>query len=71
MYAAGRITHLQPMHWENDWPIIGVNKEGIDYVNQLMNILRPIIENTEKNLRPKKNIQYVSQTQQMNLIPTR
>lgn len=26
VYAAGRITHLQPMHWENDWPVIGVNE---------------------------------------------
>ncbi|MCM1193225.1 MAG: glycoside hydrolase 43 family protein [Butyrivibrio sp.] len=24
---AGRIIHLQPMRWENDWPIIGVNDE--------------------------------------------
>ncbi len=22
---AGRIIHLQPMRWENDWPVIGVN----------------------------------------------
>lgn len=22
-YAFGRIVHLQPMHWENDWPFIG------------------------------------------------
>ena len=22
---AGRVVHLQPMHWEDDWPIIGVN----------------------------------------------
>ncbi len=22
---AGRIIHLQPMHWEDDWPVIGVN----------------------------------------------
>ena len=22
---AGRILHLQPMRWENDWPVIGVN----------------------------------------------
>lgn len=30
-YAFGRIVHLQPMRWENDWPIIGVdyNKNGI------------------------------------------
>lgn len=24
---AGRIVHLQPMHWENDWPVIGVNQD--------------------------------------------
>lgn len=23
VYAAGRIVHLQPMKWENDWPVIG------------------------------------------------
>ncbi|WP_262975464.1 family 43 glycosylhydrolase [Pseudoalteromonas distincta] len=23
-----RITHLQPMHWDNDWPIIGIDKNG-------------------------------------------
>ncbi len=31
VYAAGRITHLQPMSWHNDWPIIGIAKEGNDY----------------------------------------
>lgn len=24
---AGRIIHLQPMHWVNDWPVIGVNED--------------------------------------------
>ncbi|HEA19168.1 MAG TPA: glycosyl hydrolase 43 family protein [Pseudoalteromonas prydzensis] len=26
--AYGRITHLQPMRWEHDWPIIGVDKNA-------------------------------------------
>ncbi|MCU4675307.1 glycoside hydrolase 43 family protein [Catenovulum sp. 2E275] len=26
--AYGRITHLQPMHWQNDWPVIGEDKDG-------------------------------------------
>ena len=26
--AYGRITHLQPLHWVNDWPVIGVDKDG-------------------------------------------
>ncbi|HEY1165383.1 MAG TPA: glycoside hydrolase 43 family protein [Chitinophaga sp.] len=26
--AYGRVVHLQPMHWINDWPVIGVDKGG-------------------------------------------
>lgn len=26
--AYGRILHLQPMKWVNDWPVIGVDKDG-------------------------------------------
>ena len=22
--AIGRLVHLQPMHWHNDWPVMGV-----------------------------------------------
>lgn len=29
--AYGRIVHMQPMHWEKDWPVMGVNqsKDGV------------------------------------------
>jgi len=26
--AYGRVIHLQPMKWVNDWPVIGVDKDG-------------------------------------------
>lgn len=26
--AFGRIVHLQPMEWKNDWPVIGIDKDG-------------------------------------------
>jgi beta-xylosidase len=26
--AYGRIVHLQPMQWKNDWPVIGIDKDG-------------------------------------------
>lgn len=26
--AYGRIVHLQPMQWKNDWPVIGYDKDG-------------------------------------------
>lgn len=31
VFAAGRIVHLQPMHWVDDWPIIGQPVEGKTY----------------------------------------
>jgi beta-xylosidase len=27
-YAYGRVVHLQPMRWQNDWPVIGEDKDG-------------------------------------------
>ena len=50
VYAAGRITHLQPMHWENDWPIIGINKEGNDYGEPVMQYVKPYIGKTAEEL---------------------
>jgi beta-xylosidase len=26
-YAYGRIVHLQPMRWEHDWPVIGIDED--------------------------------------------
>lgn len=30
VYAAGRVVHLQPMHWNGDWPVIGVCTDSED-----------------------------------------
>lgn len=43
VYAAGRIVHLQPMHWENDWPVIGVNKPGMEYGEPVMEYRKPTV----------------------------
>lgn len=53
VYAAGRIIHLQPMHWENDWPIIGVNKDGNDYGEPVMEYKKPDIGKTAEELADK------------------
>ena len=41
--AYGRIVHLQPMTWKNDWPIIGIdqNKDGIG---------EPVLTNKKPNV---------------------
>ncbi len=41
VYAAGRITHLQPMSWQDDWPVIGIAKEGNDYGEPVMEYRKP------------------------------
>ena len=41
VYAAGRITHLQPMSWQEDWPVIGIAKEGNDYGEPVMEYRKP------------------------------
>lgn len=41
VYAAGRIAHLQPMCWKEDWPIIGVVKEGNDYGKPVLQYRKP------------------------------
>ncbi|MGJ5642354.1 glycoside hydrolase family 43 protein [Formosa sp. S-31] len=28
VYAYGRIVHLQPMSWKNDWPVMGKDRDG-------------------------------------------
>lgn len=53
VYAAGRIVHLQPMHWENEWPVIGVNKSGNDYGEPVMEYRKPDIGKTQEELADK------------------
>ncbi len=35
--AYGRITHLQPMTWKNNWPIIGMDQKGNDIGEPVIN----------------------------------
>lgn len=41
VYAAGRITHLQPMTFVNDWPVIGVAKNGNEYGEPVAEFKKP------------------------------
>lgn len=41
VYGAGRIVHLQPMTWENDWPVIGIAKPGCDYGEPVTQYRKP------------------------------
>lgn len=37
--AYGRIVHLQPMRWENDWPVMGVDSNG-DGIGEPVSVYR-------------------------------
>lgn len=39
--AYGRLVHLQPMKWVNDWPIIGMDKDGDGCGNPVMIYQKP------------------------------
>ena len=42
VYAAGRITHLQPMTWlDNDWPIIGIQVPDCEYGEPVYEYAKP------------------------------
>lgn len=39
--AYGRVVHLQPMKWVNDWPVIGVDKDGDGSGDPVMTYKKP------------------------------
>ncbi len=51
--AYGRITHLQPMQWINDWPVIGIDDNGDGIGNPVTEYTRPKTSNYtgEKSLK--------------------
>jgi len=39
--AYGRVVHLQPMKWINDWPVIGIDKDGDGKGEPVLNYKKP------------------------------
>ena len=39
--AYGRVVHLQPMVWKNDWPVIGMDKDGDGKGEPVMQYRKP------------------------------
>ena len=48
VYAAGRIIHLQPMSWKEDWPIIGIAKDVNDYGEPVLTYRKPNVGEAAK-----------------------
>jgi len=47
VFAAGRIVHLQPMKWKNDWPVIGNPVEGEAYGTPVTTYKKPVSSSIE------------------------
>lgn len=45
--AYGRIVHLQPMRWENDWPVVGEDLDGNGIGEPILTYRKPNIEAAE------------------------
>lgn len=46
---AGRIVHLQPMRWVDDWPVIGVDEDGDGCGEPVLQYRKPSV--SEKNVQ--------------------
>ena len=44
--AYGRVVHLQPMKWINDWPVIGIDKDGDGKGEPVMIFKKPNVGKT-------------------------
>jgi beta-xylosidase len=44
--AYGRVVHLQPMVWKNDWPVIGIDKDGDGKGEPVMIFKKPAVAKT-------------------------
>ena len=50
--AYGRLVHLQPMKWVDDWPVIGIDKDGDGCGEPVLTYKKPNVGKNYKRFRP-------------------
>lgn len=60
--ACGRIMHLQPMKWVNDWPVIGEDKDGDGCGEPVMTWRKPNVGKTYPVCTPQESDEFDSFT---------
>ncbi len=53
--AYGRVVHLQPMKWINDWPVIGVIKMVMEKENRFSVYKKPNVGKTYSIVTPQQD----------------
>lgn len=56
----GRIIHLQPMRWLNDWPVIGVDKDGDGKGEPVAEYKKPDVSRTVRSEVPQTSDEFES-----------
>jgi len=56
--AFGRITHLQPMVWKNDWPVIGEDKDGDGCGDPVLTYKKPNVGKTYPVATPAESDEF-------------
>jgi beta-xylosidase len=60
--AYGRVVHLQPMKWINDWPVIGVDKDGDGKGEPVLRYKKPNVGKTYSIQTPQESDEFNSNT---------
>ncbi|MGJ1431728.1 glycoside hydrolase family 43 protein [Sphingobacterium spiritivorum] len=56
--AYGRVVHLQPMKWVNDWPVIGTDKKGTGTGEPVMKFKKPNVGKTYPVATPAESDEF-------------
>ena len=56
--AYGRIVHLQPMIWKNDWPIIGIDADGNGIGEPVHSYKKPNVGKNYPVITPPENDEF-------------
>lgn len=60
--AYGRIVHLQPMEWKNDWPVIGIDKDGDGKGEPVLTYKKPNVGKSYPKQTPPETDEFNSNT---------
>lgn len=56
--AYGRLVHLQPMKWVNDWPVIGVDEDGDGCGDPVLTYKKPNVGKTYPICTPQESDEF-------------
>ena len=62
LYTYGRVVHLQPMSWINDWPVIGIDKDGNGCGTPVSIFKKPNVGKTYPVASPAESDEFDGQT---------